>query len=179
MQVTVNRAPVLALWAAVVAQRLGFERDEALTMGRVVAGLNAYAKGKALGLYHPRAGTVAKERKRLARGTVLHVYLLNRAVPMVRSEAGLRAVSKDKPVRPESVQRYLESKFGDMLEPTETAMMSLARAMPDEALAAKAYSLYEAFRPAIPAGIAGWGAAGILDLQRIRQLAAGQVRESI
>jgi hypothetical protein len=42
-RVTINRAPVLTLWAAVVAERLGFERDEALTMGRVVAGLNAYA----------------------------------------------------------------------------------------------------------------------------------------
>ena len=41
--VFVNRAPVLTLWAAVVARRLGFDRDEALTMGRVVAGLNAYA----------------------------------------------------------------------------------------------------------------------------------------
>jgi hypothetical protein len=32
--VTINRAPVLTLWTAVVAQRLGFERDEALTFGR-------------------------------------------------------------------------------------------------------------------------------------------------
>ena len=42
------RAP--ELWAAVVAERLGFDEDEALTMGRVVAGLNAYSKGKALGI---------------------------------------------------------------------------------------------------------------------------------
>ena len=31
--VMVNRAPVLTLWAAVVAEVLGFERDEALTSG--------------------------------------------------------------------------------------------------------------------------------------------------
>jgi len=37
----INRAPVLTLWAAVVAERLGFSRDEALTLGRAVAGLNA------------------------------------------------------------------------------------------------------------------------------------------
>src|ERR1035438_1893888 len=47
--VQVNRAPVLTLWAAVVARRLGFARDESLTMGRVVAGLNAHAKGTSLG----------------------------------------------------------------------------------------------------------------------------------
>ena len=43
--VMINRAPVLTLWAAVVAKVLGFEQDEALTLGRAVAGLNAYSKG--------------------------------------------------------------------------------------------------------------------------------------
>jgi len=43
--VMVNRAPVLTLWAAVVAEVLGFEHDEALTLRRAVAGLNAYSKG--------------------------------------------------------------------------------------------------------------------------------------
>src|ERR1700704_5126019 len=33
--IKVNRAPVLTLWGAVVAERLGFDRDEALTLGRV------------------------------------------------------------------------------------------------------------------------------------------------
>ena len=37
--VMVNRAPVLTLWAAVVAEFLGFEHDEALTLARAVAGL--------------------------------------------------------------------------------------------------------------------------------------------
>jgi hypothetical protein len=44
-----ERAPVLTLWAAVVAEVLGFEHDEALTLGRAVAGLNAYSKGVSLG----------------------------------------------------------------------------------------------------------------------------------
>jgi hypothetical protein len=36
--IPINRAPVLTLWAAVVARRLGFTKDEALTLGRAVAG---------------------------------------------------------------------------------------------------------------------------------------------
>jgi len=43
--VMVNRAPVLTLWAAVVAEVLGFEHDEARIRGRAVAGMNAYSKG--------------------------------------------------------------------------------------------------------------------------------------
>jgi hypothetical protein len=38
--VMVNRAPVLRLWAAMVAEVLGFEHDEALTLGRAVPVLN-------------------------------------------------------------------------------------------------------------------------------------------
>jgi hypothetical protein len=49
----VNRAPVLTIWAAVVAEALGFEHDEALTLGRAVAGVNAYLKGVSLGLFKP------------------------------------------------------------------------------------------------------------------------------
>jgi len=45
----VNRAPVLTLWAAMVAEVLGFEHEEALTLGRAVSRLNAYLKGVSLG----------------------------------------------------------------------------------------------------------------------------------
>jgi len=48
--IRINRAPVLTLWTAVVAERLGFDRDTALTLGQAVAGLSAYAKGVSLGI---------------------------------------------------------------------------------------------------------------------------------
>jgi len=166
-QLKVNRAPVLTLWAAVVAERLGFARDEALTMGRVVAGLNAYAKGKSLGLFKPAPEEVRRERERIRRGAQMHVDLLHRAVPVEHTPDGLRAVSKGKPIAPESVQRYLQGKFGDQLDAVEQAMMALARSLPVDQLAASAYRLYEAFRPEVPAGVRGWGAAGVLDLERI------------
>jgi hypothetical protein len=57
----ISRAPVLTLWAAIVAEVLGFEHDEALTLGRAVAGLNACLKGVSLGLFQP-APTAVKEQ---------------------------------------------------------------------------------------------------------------------
>jgi hypothetical protein len=137
-------------------------------MGRVVAGLNAYAKGKSLGIFKPAPEEVKRERKRLAAGAQMHVDLLHRAVPVLRTPEGLRAVSKDKPIAPESVQRYLESKFGDDLAVVDEAMTALAKSLSPDALAQRAYALYEAFRPEVPAGTRGWGASGILDLDRIR-----------
>jgi hypothetical protein len=49
--ISINRAPVLTLWSAVVAQRLGFAADDALTLGKAVAGVNAQAKGRRLGSF--------------------------------------------------------------------------------------------------------------------------------
>jgi hypothetical protein len=170
-QVKVNRAPVLTLWAAVVAERLGFDRDEALTMGRVVAGLNAYAKGRSLGLFKPVPEAVRRERERLREGVEMHVDLLHRAVPVTVTPEGLRALSKGKPIAPASVQRYLQGKFGDALGAVEQAMQRLAASIEPDELARSAYSLYEVFRPEVPAGVRGWGAAGVLDLQRIRTAA--------
>jgi hypothetical protein len=37
----INRALVLTLWAAIVAERLGFDEDEGLSLGKALAGLTA------------------------------------------------------------------------------------------------------------------------------------------
>jgi len=52
-RIVINRAPVLTLWAATVAERLGFDQDEALSLGKAVAGLTAQSKGQRLGIYKP------------------------------------------------------------------------------------------------------------------------------
>ncbi|HVO14848.1 MAG TPA: hypothetical protein VMV26_06525 [Alphaproteobacteria bacterium] len=169
--VTVNRAPVLTLWAAVVARRLGFDWDEALTLGRAVAGLNAYAKGVKLGLFTPAPKSLKEQKEKMKAGARLHVDLMHRAVPVVHTKDGLRALSKDRPIDPASVARYLDAKFGDALGDTKSAMTALARSLPPGDLATEAYWLYEKFRPEVPAGVRGWGAAGVLDLRQIEKLA--------
>jgi hypothetical protein len=170
--IRINRAPVLTLWAAVVAERLGFDPDAALTLGRAVAGLNAYSKGVSLGLFEPSSKAVNEHLQKAKTGTTLHVDLLHRAVPVMNTAAGLRAVSNDRPISSDSVERYLESKFGEHLSPVRRVMVKLARSMPIEEIAARAYQLYEEFRPAVPAGVKGWGAAGELDLDLIERLSA-------
>ena len=169
---TINRAPVLTLWAAVVAEVLGFEHDEALTLGRAVAGLNAYSKGVSLGLFQPTPKEVKEQRRKMRKEETVTVDLLHRAVPAKHTDEGLRALSGESPIRPESVQKYLESKFGDALEDVSDAMLHLAKSLPPSELAEKAYTLYEKFRPEIPPGKKGWGASGKLDLDLIRKMAS-------
>lgn len=71
---------------------LGFDADEALTLGRAVAGLDAYGKGVALGLVHPAPEEVREKRRAMRRGERLTVDLLGRAVPVVATPEGLRAL---------------------------------------------------------------------------------------
>ena|ERR1043166_463661 len=168
-KISINRAPVLTLWAAIVAERLGFEREEALSLGKALASLNAQSKGKRLGIFKPRPKDLKKLRQR-ERGEEFWVDLLGRAIPAVNTQVGVRAVAESKPIQPDGVERYLESKFGDALAETRRAMMDLASGLEPDELAAQAFSLYEQFRPRIPEGVRGWGAKGELDLARIRRL---------
>jgi hypothetical protein len=171
--IKINRAPVMTLWAAVVAERLGYDEQAALTLGKSVAGLNAQAKGQQLGIYKApeEKEAEARSKKERAPGEQTFVSLLGRSVPAVYTKDGLRALDKDRPADPRSVQRYLEGKFDENLVDVRTAMQALAESMSPDELTKRAYSLYEQFRPEIPEGKRGWGAAGELDLGKIKALA--------
>jgi hypothetical protein len=168
--IEVNRAPVMTLWAAVVAERLGFDRDEALTVGKTVAGLNAQAKGQRLGIFEP-GEKKGEEARGWPKGEQFFIELLGRSVPVINTPDRVRATAKGAPVQPPSVQHYLEGKFGAALPEVRQAMEELAAAFPPDELEEQAYRLYVKFRPEIPAGKEGWGAKGQLDTDRIRSLA--------
>ncbi len=160
---------MLTLWGTVVARRLGFRKDEALTLGKAVAGLNAQSKGRRLGIFKPHEKK-AKEAREQRREEPFYIEVCGRAVPVVSTDDGIRATVKNRPIEPRNVERYLEDKFGDDLRPVEEAMQKLAKAYRPKELAGQAYSLYEQFRPGIPSGQRGWGAAGDLDLKLIEKL---------
>jgi len=166
----INRAPVLTLWA--VAERLGFDRDAALTLGKGMAGLTAQTKGRMIGVFQPAKTAEGKPPKKVGLGEEFWIEICGRPVPAKSTGDGVRAVVKDKPIDPGKVHSYLEQKFGDDLGVVQEAMQHLAKAFEPDELAEAAYSLYEKFRPSIPPGKRGWGAKGKLDLGLIRSLAS-------
>jgi hypothetical protein len=172
--IRINRAPVLTLWAAIVAERLGLPRDTALTCGKAVAGMTAYAKGVRLGIYAPpaeRPHEPAPPKPAGVTGKLGHVELLGRLVTVGETAAGPRAIAKGEIVKPEAVERYLAGKFGPQLDAARDAMRRLAASFPPRELEARAFQLYEAFRPEVPRDERGWGAKGLLDLAKIDSLA--------
>ncbi len=167
--IRVNRAPVLTLWATVVAERLGHPPNTTLTLGRFVAGSSARAKARRLGLSDEKQD--AEERH--ARAAELKprqqtVRLLGRDIPVLAAGDGtLRAEDDGKPASAKGVQSYIVRAFGDRLGDARAAMEGLAASLPPEELNRIGFRLYERFRPDVPEGAQGWGAKGELRLERI------------
>lgn len=170
-KIKINRAPVLTLWAAVVAQRLGYEAETALTLGRGLAGLNAQSKGRRLGIFEEKKDEEAEPKSAGRKTAPVMITILGRPIPTVSTPQGVRATVKGAPIDPGAVEKYLKQKFGAELPEVRAALESLAKAYRPQELETAAYSLYERFRPRIPEGAKGWGAAGELDLAYIRSLA--------
>ena len=170
--VLVNRAPVLTLWASVVAERLGYDREAALSLGKALAGLNAQSKGRRLGIYKPPEKAEGVPPKKARRGESFWVELLGRPIPATQTDSGVRAVEGDRPIEPAGV----EDIFRASLERRSRAFAGPWRTWPASILPKSwrpgHFLFMSIFVPGSRIGVRGWGAKGELDLDRLRELSA-------
>lgn len=168
MGIVVNRAPVLTLWAAVVAEQLGHPQDTALTLGRSVAGSAARVKARAIGREDRQSDRDA-DTPRLAEVHVTKpVMLLGKTIRLLPNADGeLRAADGDEPADPAAVERYLSKAFGDNLADVRAAMGELAGRYEPAELNRVGFRLYEKFRPEVPPGNEGWAKKAALDVGKI------------
>ncbi|WP_419898948.1 hypothetical protein [Roseomonas sp. USHLN139] len=167
LRIRVNRAPVLTLWAAVVAGRLGHPRDMALSLASHVAGTAAQAKARRLGLSEDtrqKDGVTAVAPRETVR-------LLGKDVPLTHDADGqvLADAGGGKPAPAAPVEAYVTRAFGRHLPVVVAAMEALAARHEPQELNRIGFRLYEAFRPEVPKDVTGWGAKGELDLEKVRQ----------
>ena len=171
--IQVNRAPVLALWATIVAEALGHPPDTALTLGRYVTSASARVKAKSIGMMDE--AMEASERLAQAdalKPSVQFIILLGREIPVVLHEDGThRAHENGKPMAAQGCRTYIVRAFGDRLVEVRSEMAALAALLPPEELNRVGFRLYEKFRPEVPKGAQGWGAKGELHIHRIRDAA--------
>lgn len=147
---------------------MGHTWDTTLTIGKVFAGLNAQAKGRLSGIY----AEPSSPSKKHGLGEEYWITVSERRIPMKDTVEGARAVVKDKPVDPKSIDKYLEKAFGESLAPARGAMEHLAQTFSPEDVGARAFGLYEQVQPQIASGQRGWGRKGKLDWGVIRGLAS-------
>lgn len=123
MPLHVNRAPVLTLWATVVAGRLGHPSDTALTLGRAVAGSATRAKARSIGREERQTDTPRLRQEHVT----APVLLFGKAIRLLPNADGeLRAADGEQPSDPAAVERYLAKAFGDHLAEVRSAMETLA-----------------------------------------------------
>lgn len=176
--VRINRSPVMILWAAKVAEALGYDWSEALSLASAAAGVMAHTKGSSLGIISSALPALPAEAARDAAAP----SLLGIAVPAVRTAHGWRGLSPlakgggYEQVHPLYVFRSLEKAFEGAFAHVHDAMGALAREVPSAELRASmnrlAFSLYADFRPHVSAGKQGWGERGTLELAAISRLRA-------
>src|SRR5262245_10207699 len=118
--VEINRAPVFTLWSSIVAGRLGYDRDAALTLAKAVAGLTAASKGRRLGIIHKKEKPVEKPKPKLR--DEIRIELCGRARHAKKTDDGIRAVSCDRVITLQSLEAYLTRSFGDALPAVCDAM---------------------------------------------------------
>ena len=80
--ISINRAPLLTLWAPVVAEPLDFDHADRADAEPGRGGLSAHARGVSLGIVEPEPDLVRERGERLADRRQLQVDLLGRAVPV-------------------------------------------------------------------------------------------------
>ncbi|GAA5959846.1 hypothetical protein JCM8115_004877 [Rhodotorula mucilaginosa] len=157
----VNRAPVMTAWACVVAERLGFKRQEALSIAHVFTDMNAASKGVSLGIYGPEANKIEVGPSQP------FVDILGRKVPVLSTQNGeWRAISKGHVADPSKAFAYMRGAFRQQLGAVIGSMRLLAASFPQHELNAKGYGLYLEFRPDVD----GWGKKAELKMSTILDL---------
>jgi len=173
-KITVNRAPVLTLFAACVTEFLHshLSWQTCLSAGASIASLCAISKGRSIGAIDPPSQDKKTKQDKTSDDddnedeeeiTVMHFPLhIKNGLVVDRS-------SKPKPGN----EKTLESKFGEEEEHEARQVfrdcLQTWKGHEDE-LNKKAFGMYEKFRPDVAKGQRGWGRKGEMSLEEVEKV---------
>lgn len=175
--VKINRAPVLTLWVAVVAERQGFSKEAGLTFGKAISGMLAQSKGRSIGVFDKKdtddAAKLEREEEEHRQGIAKHdVFGMSIKAKDVGDDGDVRALDSNmQAMNHKQAEGYLQRAFGERLQDAKSALEKLAHSYKAEEIGEHCYHLYEQFRPSVASGQKGWGQKGQLDLAQIHHMA--------
>ncbi|KAG9218957.1 hypothetical protein CCMSSC00406_0001367 [Pleurotus cornucopiae] len=165
--VVVNRAPVMSAWATVVAERMGFKREEALSIASVYTEMNAISKGVALGVFDKsRANDGSASRN----GSQPYVDFIGRRSLYETQNGQWRAILNGSPASPGTAFGYISRSFKHLTPFVLGSLQLLAESYSQKEINEKAWGLYAEFRPTVD----GWGQRSVMkcaDILALRKLA--------
>lgn len=169
--IIINRAPVLELWGACVAHFLhpDFSWDLCLSIGSSISSITAISKGRSIGTIPPpdeSKDDASKDQSKKKGGDLPMVKVMG--FPMTLKNDSVIVKGKPKTTREVSLVR----KYGSD-ESYGKAKDAMIEALQDwkgkeDDLDAKAFHMYERFRPDVAKGQKGWGRKGELHLSKVR-----------
>ncbi|KAI0092018.1 hypothetical protein BDY19DRAFT_990766 [Irpex rosettiformis] len=159
----VNRAPIMTAWSFIIAERLGFTREEALSIASVYTEMNAISKGVSIGIYSKDKKDGVEADKG---GSQPYVDLMGRRPLFQMQDESWRALSSDTPVSPASGFSYISRSLRQTAPFIVGALRLLADAYTPDELNKHGFSLYTEFRPEVK----GWGGRGEVRCEKILQL---------
>jgi hypothetical protein len=170
-KIIINRAPVLHLWSACIAQHVHPELSwqTCLSAGAAISALCAVAKGRSIRTIpsHQHLSQAAKKQKDTSQEDVQIIQFtltLKDGLAMVGGET--------KPANEDGLKkRYGEGEYQRVKEVFEEGLVSWKGR---EELNEMAFGMYEGFRPEVDAGQKGWGRKGELDLGKVRNVVRRQ-----
>ncbi|KAK5689915.1 hypothetical protein LTR97_012675 [Elasticomyces elasticus] len=165
--ITINRAPVLELWASCVAQFVYPELswESCLSAGGAIASITAMAKGRSIGMMEKPDPSEAAMRREKRKEKAEHNELDE--VDLISFHLKLKdgqAMVGDKPKKGNEIA--LRKKYSD--EQYEKAKQAMQEALnewkgKEDELNQQAFKM-----PNIPPGQKGWGRKGQLNLQNVK-----------
>lgn len=157
----VNRAPIMTAWSFIVAERLGFQREEALSIASVYTEMNAISKGVSIGLYEENKQQNMEASKD---GSQPYVDLMGRRIPLYQTSSGQwRALTQGSPVSPGAAFSYITRSLRQTTPQIMGALRLVALSYSPAQLNKRGYNLYCDFRP----NVEGWGKKGEVRCQSI------------
>ncbi|KAJ7754232.1 hypothetical protein DFH07DRAFT_868610 [Mycena maculata] len=156
----VNRAPLMTAWSTLVAERLGFQREEALSIASVFTELNAVSKGVSMGIY--KQGTERGMEASKA-GSQPFVDLMGRSPLFQTQNSQWRALSNGTAIQPSTAFSYISRALRQTTPHIIGALRLLVESFTPEEINAKAWGLYAEFRPEVN----GWGERAEVKCEKI------------
>ncbi|KAJ3028771.1 hypothetical protein HDV00_010032, partial [Rhizophlyctis rosea] len=156
--ITINRSPILCLWATVVAERIGYPWREAMSLGKGVQSMLCHSRSQSLtpSRARPTAPTLTSH-------TTLLTYFSHLTIPITPPHiTPIRALDPKtlSPVDPTATHWYLLSSFGPRFEDAKRAFQIVASRMGVDEVRGRAWEVYVRVRPET-----GWGGRGEVDLR--------------
>ncbi|KDQ64558.1 hypothetical protein JAAARDRAFT_28202 [Jaapia argillacea MUCL 33604] len=168
----VNRAPIMMAWSTIVAERMGFKREEALSIASVYTEMNAITRGVSVGVYKDSKKSEIVEATK--DGMQPYVDLMGRRPLYQTASNTWRALSASGPVSPGSAYSYITRALRQTTPHVIGALRLLAESYNPEELNRKGFGLYAEFRP----GVGGWGEKGQIRCDKVLGLRKTDVQSA-